>query len=343
MTTLVLQGDRRVLGVRADQLAVLLEGEVVAVRATEQVEEVHVYGPAQLSPAARELCLRRGIDVVFLAPGGGYLGRLSSRESAAGERRLAQLSTVLDPVRRLEVARRVVEGKLKNQATHLRRVQRRVRLPEVGDALGALHAAAARALHAPDLDALRGTEGLGARLYFEALGRGLSAEGVRFDGRTRRPPRDPVNAALSYAYTLLTSRVEGAVRQAGLDPYVGFLHEATRGNPACALDLVEEWRPLIDAMVFGLFNRRELGPEDFRTPGASLEAGPSEEDAIAVHLAPVGREILFRAWFRRMDDPVPVASADQRLPLRQALAWQAAHLARVCEGREAVYVPVRWE
>lgn len=337
----MLQGERRVLGVRAEQLAVFLEGDVVALRSPDLVEEVHVLGPSQLSPAARDLCLRKGVDVVFFTAGGSYLGRLSSRESAAGERRLAQLSTVLDPERRLAVARAVVIGKLKNQATHLRRVQRRVRRTEVADALTALHAAAARAPSAEGLDQLRGTEGLGARVYFGALGLGVAQPGMVFAGRNRRPPTDPVNAALSYGYTLLVSRVESAVRGAGLDPYVGFLHEATRGNPACALDLAEEWRPLIDAMVFGLVNRRELGPEDFRTPGVGLGEGEGDGSG-AVHLAPVGREILFRAWFRRLDEPLTVTAADQRMPFRAAVAWQAAQLARVCEGREPTYVPVAW-
>ncbi len=327
MTTLVLQGDRRALGVRADQLAVFLENEVVALRAPDLVEEVHVYGPAQLSPAARTLCLRRGIDVGFLTPGGDFLGRLSARESAAGERRLAQLSCVLDPARRLPVARAIVSGKLRNQAVHLRRVQRRVRREEVADALTGILAAARRAGEVDDLDVLRGTEG--------------HAEGFAFEGRNRRPPRDPINAALSFVYTLLVSRVEAAVRQAGLDPYVGFLHEATRGNPACALDLAEEWRPLVDTFVLGLVNRRELGPEDFHTPGVDLVS--QEGEAVrAVHLAPLGREIVFRAWFRRLEDTVPLPSAGQRFTLRLALARQAAHLARVVQGDEPRYLPFEW-
>lgn len=220
-------------------------------------------------------------------------------------------------------------------------MQRRVRSPEVADALAAIHAAAGRATRAEGLDELRGTEGLGARMYFGALSHGVAQPGMSFTGRNRRPPTDPINAALSYAYTLLVGRVESAVRGAGLDVFVGFLHEATRGNPACALDLAEEWRPLVDAMVFGLVNRRELGPEDFRTPGVGL-ADADGDDAGAVHLAPVGREILFRAWFRRLDEPLTVTSAGQRMPLRAALAWQAAHLARVCEGKEPAYVPVAW-
>lgn len=348
MSVVVLQGERRVLGVRGEALAVLLGSEVIAVRPPEQVDEVHVYGEGQISPAARHLCLLRGVDVVFFTAHGRYLGRLSSRESAAGERRLAQLATVLAPERRLAVAQQIVAGKIANQETHLRRVQRRVRSGDVADAMAAMRAARGRAGETTDLDVLRGTEGFAARLYFGALRLGIGNPLFVFEGRNRRPPRDPPNAALSFAYTLLVSRVESAVRGAGLDPFVGFLHEATRGNAACAFDLAEEWRPLVDAMVFGLFNRKELSPEDFRVPGVgfegehppSLEGDPDPRPAI--HLGPVGREILFRTWFRRLDEPLLVTGAEVRLPLAQAIGWQAAHLARVCEGRDPVYVPVRW-
>jgi CRISPR-associated protein Cas1 len=344
MSVIVLQGERRVLGVRGGSLAVLLEDEVVALRDAEQVEEVHIYGPGQVSPAARHLCLLRGVDLVFLTEHGRYLGRLTSRESPAGERRLAQLEAVRNPAVRLAVARAVVEGKIGNQETHLRRVQRRVRLAEVADAAVAMRGARGRCGEAGSLDVLRGTEGLAARLYFGALQHACSNPLFTFSGRNRRPPRDPINAVLSFAYTLLVSRVESAVRTAGLDPFLGFLHEATRGNPACALDLAEEWRPMVDAMVFGLFNRRELSPEDFRVPGATFTGALSvpEEERPAVHLAPLGREIVFRTWFDRLQEPLYVEGAAARLSMQQAIAWQAAHLARVCERRDGVYVPVRW-
>ncbi len=342
MSVLVLQGERRVLGVRGRQLAAMVEGEVVALRAPEQVEEVHVYGDGVVSPAARDLCLRSGLDVVFLSPGGEYLGRLSSSTSAAGERRLAQLSTVLDHPRRMAVAAAVVAGKIRNQVVYLQRVQRRVRHPDVAEALVALQSAVERAPQVDTLDQLRGTEGLAARLYFGALAHAPTPGTLVFAGRNRRPPRDPINAALSFGYTLLCTRVESAVRAAGLDPYVGFLHEATRGNPACALDLMEEWRPLVDALVFGLVNRRELGPEDIETPGVTLADGPDAAEPAAVHLNAVGREVLFRAWFRRLDDAVSLPTSDGQLPLRAAFTWQAQHLSRVCEGREPAYRPFRW-
>jgi CRISPR-associated protein Cas1 len=345
VSVLVLAGERRVLGVRGRQLAALVEGEVVAVRAPEQLEEIHVYGDGVVSPAARDLCLRAGLDIVFLSPGGEYLGRLSSQSSPAGERRLAQLSLVLDPARRRRLAAEIVAGKIRNQEVHLQRVQRRAPHPDLADARVALRSAALRAGEMETLDQLRGTEGLAARLYFGALAHAPAPGTIPFSGRNRRPPRDPINAALSFAYTLLCSRVEWSVRAAGLDVHVGFLHEATRGQPACALDLAEEWRPLVDAMVFGLVNRRELGPEDVETPGVSLAEGPGGadgEEARPVYLNAVGREVLFRAWFRRLDEPVTLGSAAGRLPVRGALLWQAQHLARVCEGREPAYQPFRW-
>ena len=345
MSVLVLQGDRRTLGVRGEALVIFVGEEQVARRDIARVTEVHLYGDVQVSPPARHLCLLRGVDLVFLTPHGRWLGRLTSRESAAGERRLAQLSAVLSPERRSKVARAVVIGKIANQETHLRRIGRRTSREAVADALAALHAMRQGAASEGDLDVLRGIEGLAARLYFGAVGRGCSNPLFAFTGRSRRPPRDPINAALSFGYTLLLSQVESAIRTAGLDVYVGFLHEATRGNPAAALDAMEEWRPLVDAMIFGLFNRRELSPEDFLVPGAAFTTAPPDAPDTgppAIHLAPVGREIVFRSWFARLDELVTVPGAGGRLSLRQAIAWQAAHLARVCEERDATYTPFRW-
>ena len=344
MTTLVLQGDRRVLGVRAESLAVLMDGDLIVQRHPDQVDEVHVYGDGRVSEAARGLCLRRGIDVVFYTPSGAYLGRLTARESRAGERRVAQLETCRDPSRRVAVAREVVAAKLANQVIVLRRAQRRRRTEALADAVVALHAAAARVAEETDVDVVRGVEGMGARAYFQAWPDALANPLFAWPGRVRRPPRDPVNAALSFVYTQLASRCEDVVRGAGLEPFVGFLHEASRGQPACALDLMEPWRPMVDAMVLGLFNRRELSPEDFYHPAGRWtgDLEPPGDTSPAVHLGPVGREIVFRAWSRRLDEPVYHPASEQRLAVRQALVWDAQQLARFVEGKADRFIAFRW-
>lgn len=268
---LVLQGGERRLSVRSGALVVEHRGEPVRVLRPEDVEEVHAFGDVELTPAARRSLLHHGIDVVFHTRDGRVQGRLTSQESRAGERRLAQYRSVTDPARRLAVARAIVAGKVANQHTVLARIQRQARHEQVADALAALRAMQAAASGAADLDALRGVEGYAARVYFGVLGHGIRNPLFRFEGRNRRPPRDPVNAVLSFLYTLLCQRTEAAARGAGLDPFVGFLHEAGRGGAAAAFDLAEEWRPVVDALVLGLFNRKQLSPEDFGDPEVNLD------------------------------------------------------------------------
>ncbi len=264
MRWLVLQGADRRLGTAADGFVVEVRGEPVRRVRPDEVAEVRVFGDATITPAARRLLLGRGVDATFFTRDGRYIGRLSSRRSGAGPRRLAQLAAVLDPERRLAIARAIVTGKLRNQHTMLARIQRSAKDPEVAAAMAALRAGAARAEAVQDLDRLRGIEGFGAKTYFGVLGRGIRNPLFSFTGRNRRPPRDPVNAVLSYVYTMLMVRCESAALGAGLEVAAGFLHEAGRGAPVVSFDLAEEWRPLVDRFVLALFNRKQLSPEDFR-------------------------------------------------------------------------------
>ena len=352
---LVLQGGGRRLSVRGGAFLVEYRGEPVRTLRPQDVEEVHSFGDVEITPAARRRLLHQGIDVVFHTRDGRVQGRLSGQQSRAGERRLAQLRLVLDPSQRLAVARAVVAGKIGNQHAMVRRVQRRARSEPCADALAALRAYATMAECAEGLDVLRGVEGIAARVYFGVLGQGITNPLFTFTGRNRRPPRDPVNAVLSFLYTLLAQRAEAAVRGAGLDPFVGFVHDAGRGHAACAFDLMEEWRPLVDRMALTLFNRRQLAPEDFRDPGLdpaslaepleSLDRGdrPTPADPRpAVHLAPVGRSVVLTAWARWTQERVWSPVREARFPREDLIRHQAQQLARCCEDPTRAYHPFAW-
>jgi CRISPR-associated protein Cas1 len=353
---LVLQGGECRLGVRGGALLVEKGGEPVTVLRPEDVEAIQAWGDANISPAARRKLLWHGIEVTFLTRDGRVTGRMSGGEHKAGERRLAQLRAVLDAERRLAVAQRMVAGKLRNQHAVLSRIQRRERSDALADALVLIRAGSERAVHTDKLETLRGVEGYGARAYFSVLGAGLTNPLFRFERRTRRPPRDPVNAALSFLYTLLCERCGHAARAAGLDVYVGFLHDAGRGREALAFDLAEEWRPVVDSLVLGLFNRRQLAPEDFVDPAVDLsqvgapeadDRGEDEQDADedrgrAVYLGPVGRGVVLTAWSRRLRERVYHPGQQARFELREIIRLQAQALARVVEGRQDAYEPFRW-
>jgi CRISP-associated protein Cas1 len=170
-------------------------------------------------------------------------------------------------------------------------------------------------------------EGLAAREYFarwsEMLGHGWV-----FEGRNRRPPTDPVNALLSFAYGLLRVQVTAAVHMAGLDPYIGYLHEVTRGQPAMVLDLMEEFRPLVaDNVVLGVLNNREIQRKDF------------EESLGAFLLADGARKVFLLAFERKLSDEFTHPVFGYRCTYRRSIELQARLLARhLQEG--VVYKPL---
>ena len=300
------------------------------------IDALHLHGSATLTSEARYLLLKQGTDVVFLTRDGRFIGRLSGAMRPGGDRRLRQYAALSNPRTRLAIAQGIVRGKLANQRALLMRRRLGASDPSV-KALEQLHI---DATHASGLDVLRGIEGMGARRYFDGFSRLVRSESIRFEGRNRRPPRDPINAMLSYAYVLLSTRIEHAVRTCALDPYLGALHEAGRGAPALALDLMEEWRPLADSMVLTLVNRGQVTTADFRTPLPS-EVGLSEDDDVdAVYLQRTGTTVLVRAWERAIRDRYAHPDTGDRWTALDLFREQAMAMARCFGEAEPQYAAV---
>ncbi|GAA6751816.1 CRISPR-associated endonuclease Cas1 [Thermus antranikianii] len=246
------------LRLRQGRLLLEMEGALLNSYPARQVRQVAVWGNVRLSTPALAFLLRQGAPVVFLSQDGFLYGLAASFSELHPHHLRAQFAQ--DP---LPLARAFVMGKLRTAKAMLERHG----LPG-GEALAE---ALAQAEEAPHLEALRGAEGFGSRAYFAGLTELLRPWG--FQGRTRRPPRDLVNAALSYGYALLLGRALLAVRLAGLHPEVGFLHAEGRRNPALALDLMEEFRiPVVDQVVLSALRRGKLALEhaDMREGGVYL-------------------------------------------------------------------------
>ncbi|MCB9761175.1 MAG: CRISPR-associated endonuclease Cas1 [Alphaproteobacteria bacterium] len=343
MSHLVAMMDSRSqLHLRDGALEVRRGAVVLETLRPHQLRELQVWGNATLTASARNLLMREGVDVVYLTADGRYRGRLVSAESRQGQRRAAQYAFLHDPARRLALARAVVRGKLANQRWLLLARQRSLRDEGIADVLVALRASMRAVDAAAELDVLRGVEGAGARRYFAGLARALTNPAFRFGGRNRYPPRDPVNACLSFGYTLALTQVEHAVRASGLDPYLGALHEAGRGATCLALDLVEELRPAVDGLVLTLLNRRQLSPEDFRRPLADELGAKAELEGEAVYLGDVGRRVLLREWERTLGRVVTHPVREDRWSLRDAIREQSRQVARWFEGDAEGYVPLSW-
>jgi CRISPR-associated protein Cas1 len=233
------------------------DGDTLALRRGESVlrrvrvgelDQVLLFGGVDITSRAMALLLRREIDLVLLTQNGNFRGRLCGRGSKNVQLRLTQYQRSTDPAFCLGVARAIVAGKLQNQRQILLRAQRRLQDNDLAVVLGSLRVLGQRASDCGNLDVLRGLEGQGASLYFGQFGKLIRNPAFQFSTRTRRPPRDPVNALLSFGYAVLGSTAETEVYRCGLDPMLGFLHQSAYGRPSLMLDLLEEFRPLVDIL-----------------------------------------------------------------------------------------------
>ncbi len=351
MRTLSLMEQGVSVRVSGDLLLVEKEGRVLHEVRLIEVDEVLLFGSVHLSPSAIAALLRRRVDTVFLTRHGRYRGRLVAPGGKQIDLRVAQFERFRDPAFALAAARPMVAGKVANQRQVVLRAQRERGREELAGPIGQLRVLGAQALAAPDLDVRRGLEGRAAAVYFGALGQCLTNPSFTFTRRSRRPPRDPVNAAMSFGYALLAVLVESAVLRAGFDVALGAFHGVSYGRPSLALDLMEEWRPvLVDALMLRLVNRRELSPEDFERidTGDDLDETGDEAEAAAqtgpgIWLADTGRRIVFRAWGRRLRDVVLAPHLGQRLSFEEIVRQQVYQLARVVKGESAAYEAFAWK
>ncbi|HMO66213.1 MAG TPA: CRISPR-associated endonuclease Cas1, partial [Verrucomicrobiota bacterium] len=321
---LVVQTAGAQIGQRGDQIIVSVKGEEMRRLPGHQLRAIYCYGAVQLTAQAVETCLELGVDVAYFSPAGRFIGLLrglpaSGVDARRGQYRLFELAGI-----RLRLAREAIRAKIHNQ---------RVMLMRNGDVpervLQLLAAFRDQTERARDLTELLGIEGTAAALYFEQFASMLKrADELKFDfqGRNRRPPRDPVNALLSLGYSILAKELTGVCHAVGLDPFLGFLHQPRYGRPALALDLMEEFRPLTaDSVAISLINRGELGPEDF-IRGAS-----------GTFLNEAGRRRFWEAWFRRLDTEVSHPEFGYKMAYRRMFEVQARQLWRFLRGEAAGY------
>jgi CRISP-associated protein Cas1 len=311
--------------------AVGRDGNIVTSVPVSGVSRIVVMGPMGVSAGLRSHALMHGIDVVFLSRAGSWLGRYDSGRGGDVGIRVRQYRILDENHERLRIGRGFVRGKIANQRALLQRYMRRHRAPAIAGAIDELERSLVALTAAASRSALMGHEGHAAKVYLAAFGL-LLPSSAGFSGRNRRPPRDPGNAALSFGYTLLTGEAHAACEAAGLDASVGILHDVARRRPSLALDLVEEFRPVIvDATVLSLFRRRQLVEKHFR-------AGDGE----AVLLNDAGRKVLVDAYETRMLTRVHSPARAQRITYRDTLHDQARLLGEVIAGRHRDYEPIGW-
>ncbi len=303
------------------------EGGVLSSSRLSELSQVNVFGNITVTPSAmHELC-ERGIELSLFGYGGWHYGRVGGFAEQNVLLRIAQFATAADAEKSIAIAKLMVQGKIRNCRTLLRR--NKSEIDPV--ALVRLRNFAWQAEHSDNAATLLGVEGSAARAYFEQLARLFAPRsGERatfaFEQRNRRPPRDPVNAMLSFGYALLTKDCRIALQSVGFDPTVGLFHRPRHGRPALALDLMEEFRPLIvDSMVLNAINTDVLRAEHFifAAGGCAFTAD--------------GRKALIAAYERRMQTEISHPLFGYSVTYRRVLAVQARLLARTILGELARY------
>lgn len=333
---------RRLTPARDDALPVYVQeqgasvgkhGEVLQIRQGNKtvsevrlidVAQVSLFGNVQITTQAVKELAARNIPISHFTYGGWFVALTQGMSHKNVELRIKQYQFALDPAEALKLSRWFVNGKIRNSRTLLRRNHREA----PPDALTELSRLGNRALRVRAAASLLGLEGLAARVYFANFpGMLKTAEnGFDFTARNRRPPRDPVNAVLSFLYALMVRELTAVTLRVGFDPYLGFYHRPRYGRPALALDLAEEFRPLVgDSVTLTLFNGGELKQRDFVTRAAG------------VALTPRARKQVLEAYERRMDTLITHPVFGYTISYRRVLEIQARLLARYLLGEIPEY------
>lgn len=325
---LYVQEQGATVGKKGDRLVVRKEGQELASTRLKDTAQLVVCGNVQVTTQTLHQLCEAAIPVVYLSTGHWFYGLTHGITLKNAFDRAAQFEAARDPARCLDFARQVVADKGQNQRTLLRR---NGSPPDT--ALRDMATLVERAREAPSIASLLGIEGNLARHYFAHFGTTLKGGGLGgdwdFSTRNRRPPRDPVNAMLSFAYALLTKECAVALLSEGLEPHWGLYHQPRHGRPALALDIMEPLRPLIaDSAVITAVNTGMLRGKDF-----TIGAG-------ACLLKPDGRKALIRAYEARLDHLVTHPLFDYRCSWRAAIRLHARLLARWFRGDVPCYVSI---
>jgi CRISPR-associated protein Cas1 len=323
-----------------ENLVAEVEGKERARVPFHMLASLVAFGAIHISPALMAVCASAGITIVLLDRNGRFQARIEGPVSGNVLLRRAQyrISDAPEPV-----VRSILIGKVANQRSVLMRALRdhgeelepgaRQRIASVTERLAYI----LRRVELSDdgIDLLRGAEGEAANLYFSVFDNLIRSPDpeLRWTGRSRRPPLDPINALLSFLYTLLTHDCRSACESVGLDPAVGFLHRDRPGRPSLALDLMEELRPVFaDRMALSLINRRQLRAADFERRGGG-----------AVIMKDEARRTVLAAWQERKKEERQHPFIEEKAPLGLVPYLQAQMLARHLRGDLDAYPPWFWK
>jgi CRISPR-associated protein Cas1 len=322
-----------------ENVVVSVDGEARFRMPVHNLEGIATFGYTGASPGLMELCANRGVALTFLSQSGRFMARVTGRVSGNVLLRRRQYRVADSEDESACIASDIIVGKISNCRTVLQRAVRdhetNICAEEVTAAATVLADYLMNVVEDSSLDTLRGIEGAAANAYFGVFDHLIlgNKQDFFFKERSRRPPRDNMNALLSFLYTLLVHDVQAALETVGLDPQVGFLHQDRPGRPGLALDMMEELRPfLADRLALSLVNRKQVSPSGFLT----LESG-------GVIMDDETRKTVIGAWQKRKQEQITHPFLNEKIEIGLIPYAQAMILARHLRGDLDGYPPFFWK
>lgn len=322
---------------RNENICIQIQGEEKLAVPAITIDSIICFGKMTVSTPLLEFCGEHGISVAFVSLQGHFMGRFYGPVSGNVLLRKRQYESIHQEAFCNAFVKSLLLAKLRNSKLVLMRSARLCKSEsgkkDLDEGIEHLGNIAKELLDCETVDAMRGMEGAAANVYFARFDQMIAGNpgGFHFEMRSRRPPRNEVNATLSFTYMLLTREIQSALETVGLDPAAGYLHTLRPGRPSLALDMVEELRaPLCDRFVMSLFNRGQLSDKDF------------EKGEEAVFLNDRGRRTLLSSWQKRKQEEIAHPFLEEKVPIGMIPYTQAMLLARVLRGDLDAYPPFVW-
>jgi len=339
LNTLYVTSEDIYLSLDGENILANRAGQTVARYPLHTLQSIITFSYAGASPALMGACAERNISLAFCTPYGKFLARVGGETSGNVLLRRKQYRAADDPAESCEIAKNMILGKVYNAQHSIKRTRRdhgmRIDAEKLAAASDQLKESFASIMECTALDSLRGLEGAAATVYFGVLDEMIlnQKDVFTFHGRSRRPPLDPMNAMLSFAYSLLGHDCAAALESVGLDSYVGFMHRDHPGRSSLALDLMEELRPcMADRFVLTLINNRIIRESDFEYQATG-----------AVLLNDTGRKTFLKNWQEKKKDTLTHPFLGEKMVWGMVPYLQAMLLARYLRGDLDAYPPFLWK
>lgn len=308
---------------KGEAIQVTLGTETIQKIITQDLSQLILVGNIGLTPPVIKYLLSEGIDTVFLTSHGDFRGRLLGKFSGNSLLRWQQFSYLRTNRNRLKLSVEFIRSKLRNYQIILHKRNQKLKLPAIRDSIQQIGKLMGKINHEKNLQQLLGYEGMASRHYFSCLGLMLTTRDFTFNGRNRQPPRDPVNALLSLYYVMLMNKISSSLHQMGLDPFIGALHSIDYNRLSLALDLLEEFRPLVDHYVLKIFNKRLLKTDHF---GYEEQNQVKKERPVIINSE--GLKLCFRLFEELMLQRFPYFNQGEYL-LQDIITLQVQKISRV--------------